>query len=102
MQNIILWLLIGWSEAKEHDRVLVYNRLLVSKFCNKVVYIMFNTIITYTAFFLFYVQEKFDVDLKDHQWLKIVERHCRERYKEHKCAFHKRYKELKLEGKDPL
>ena len=104
MQNIVSQRLTGWSEAKEHDRVLVYNCLLVSKFSNKVVYIMFNTIITYNVFFFFllYVQEKFDVDLKDQQWLEIVERHCRERYKEHRSACHKRYKELKLERKDPL
>ena len=48
------------------------------------------------------MQEKFDVDLNDRQWFEIVERHCHERYKEHRSSCHKKYKQLKLEGKDPL
>lgn len=53
------------------------------------------------SYFL-YVQEKFDVDLNDHQMVEIVERYCRERYKEHRSACNKNYKQLKLDGKDPL
>lgn len=51
---------------------------------------------------MLYVQEKFDVDLKDPHWIEIVERHCRERYKEHRSTCHKKYKALLVEGKDPI
>lgn len=74
MQNVVSQRLTGWSAATPHDKELAHRRL----------------------------QEKFDVDLNDGQMFEIVERHCRERYKEHRSTCHKKYKELKLEGKDPI
>ncbi|XP_022862642.1 uncharacterized protein LOC111382828 isoform X3 [Olea europaea var. sylvestris] len=49
-----------------------------------------------------HISGKFDVDLNDQQMVEIVERHCCERYKEHRSACNKKYKQLKLDEKDPL
>ena len=52
MRNVVSQRLTGWSEADERERDVAYKRLLVSTFCNKCVYILFNTIINYNLFLL--------------------------------------------------
>ena len=51
MRNVVSQCLTGWSEADERERDAAYKRLLVSTFCNKCVYILFNTVINYNFFF---------------------------------------------------
>ena len=51
MRNVVSQRLTGWSQADERERDATYKGLLVSTFCNKCVYILFNIVINYNFFF---------------------------------------------------
>nr|XP_048326621.1 uncharacterized protein LOC125421493 [Ziziphus jujuba var. spinosa]XP_048336063.1 uncharacterized protein LOC125424001 [Ziziphus jujuba var. spinosa] len=74
VRNFVSPRLKGWKYASDDERKIVYK----------------------------HIADRFDIDLNDPQWIEIVERHCRDRYKNNRSYCNNHFKLCKMQGKDPL